>query len=77
MRLLQQAGGPLSVRVADVQVTPFDLSALLLFALAVGTVVGGSLLSGRDHRKPKRSSHGEVRYSACMQMSAPDECTSI
>lgn len=37
----------------------FDASCLLLFAMAVGTLVGGSIWAGRDHAAAKR------RHAAC------------
>lgn len=58
--LQQQQGKPVPLDISDVDLSPLDLSALLLFVLAVGTVVGGSMLSGRDHSRAKLMAHEEV-----------------
>lgn len=49
----------LNVDMDIIEVTPFDPSAFVLFTMAVGTVIVGSLLSGVDSLAHK-GSHEEV-----------------
>ncbi len=60
-RLVEAAagGGPLRASLEAVDVPLVDASAVLLFIMAVGTLVGGSVWSGLDHAASKRAAAEE------------------